>query len=110
MELAGALGTAGHELAVGRTDHEGAGDVEERDAGVALEFGPELAGAEKKVHVARVFPVGLTVDAGKSMRRAVVVGRRESVEGQDAEAVFGKPCGGSAAHCAEAEDDDVRRH
>jgi hypothetical protein len=105
--LHGAASRAGDERTVGRADHQAAGLLEERSAGLTLQLRPQLVRAPDERYVERVLEVGLADDARAPVRGAECVRGRPAVEAGDAEAAAGELVGGGAPHGAEADDQDV---
>ncbi len=91
----------------GGAEHEAAGDGQQPTAGLPLELGPALVGAEHQGDVQRVLEVRLPDDPRTPVRGPLGVGRPESVERQHALASPRQLGGGLAAHASQPHDDHV---
>src|SRR5438093_506993 len=72
-----------HELTVRRTHVQTAGLREQRLSAVALELAPQVPGALKQRHVARVFVVGEPDDARQTTERGERVAARKAIESKN---------------------------
>src|SRR5579862_3341708 len=99
-----------YKLTLGRAQDQTAGNGQKPGACIVFQLFPELISTQYERDVIRTLPVGLANHSCAAVRRTLIVGRRELLDGQHFCATLGQVLCSSAAHGPQPENDDVVAH
>jgi hypothetical protein len=102
-----AVNTAGHNLGIGCTHHQAAGQQQQLLTRFALQFAPKFISAEQQGNIGRMLKVSLSDDPRASMTGAKIVRWRKLLKAQHLFAARCEMTDRGTAHAAQPEHDYV---
>ncbi len=99
---------AADDFALGRADHQAAGDLQETPSGSLFELPPQLIRSPQQRHVRGMLEIREPDHARSAVTRSLIVRRLELFEAEDALAARRGMRRGGAAHAAKPDDDHDR--
>jgi hypothetical protein len=99
-----------HQGAIGPPDFQNAGDGHQRTPARVFQLAPERISAAQQRHIGGVLEIAEADDAGRAVRGAAVVARREAVDPDGADVAAGEVVKGGAARRAKPDHGDVEGH